>query len=843
MKLDTSASPETRNTGDPTVDAAAPHRVPIYWPSPPYGSYPGPSEHFEPMACMIQGSNGRVSRAVLICIHFEERYAEVRYASAKAPIALRFGQFYSLTLAEPVSPIARRAEAGGTHAMFEERPRMPYRILFKDSKSIVGKTIGCIEKNGGLFLFSPIDDTDRVIRTFIPKEAVLHQEVGTPIGRLLVEQRALSAEQVEQTASLQDELRSQKVGEILLRQNIVSPVDLRNALELQRARPVMRVGEALVSLGVLRQEQLDSVLAVQRNDRTAPLGELLVRQKLLTREELRAVLARKMGYPVVDVANFPSEAAALRRVPYGIARRLHVLPLVLNEASLVVAIDDVTRQATLDELEFIAQIKVVPALAGTGAMDDAIKSAYADLGAEETPAPATGPARHDSEPPATGVGRFAPNPDEAPGGDAREESGIHQSDSSLVRLINQMFLKAHGEGVSDIHVECYSGSERIRIRFRKDGRLQPYLELPHAYHDALVTRLKVMSDLDPDERRRPQHGKIAFARQSALNKLELRVATIPTEGGFEDVVIRLQGSAGPIPLDGIGLSRDNLASFKQMIERTAGLVLCAGPTGSGSTTNVHAALAHINQPERKIWTAEDPIEITQPGLRQVQIDPKIGWNFVEAMRAFQHADPDVILVGELRDPDAARAALEASLTGRLVLSTLHTDTAAQAVTRLLGMGVDSFGLADALAGVLAQRLLRALCPNCRTERPASDEEIENLLTDYLSAAPAESAGAGARDALRADWHARFERQGRLKLATAGGCKFCDGHGHKGRLSVQELLVNGPELRRRIHARSKPEELLAAAVAGGMRTLRQDGIEKALQGLTTVEEIRSIGAAV
>ena len=286
---------------------------------------------------------------------------------------------------------------------------------------------------------------------------------------------------------------------------------------------------------------------------------------------------------------------------------------------------------------------------------------------------------------------------------------------------------------SDIHIECAPGRDKVRIRFRKDGRLHPYLELPHTYRSAVIGRLKVMCDLDISEKRKPQDGKINFARYVQGVRLELRVATIPTQNNLEDAVLRLLASSKPLPLESLGLSPHNLDKFQAAAQRPYGMLLCVGPTGSGKTTTLHSLLAVINTPERKIWTAEDPVEITQSGLRQVQVNPRIDWTFAKAMRAFLRADPDVIMVGEIRDKETAQVAIEASLTGHLVLSTLHTNSAPETVTRLLDMGMDPFNFADALLGVLAQRLVRRLCPHCRTLRDASPEEEEELLLDYTHA--------------------------------------------------------------------------------------------------------------
>jgi type II secretory ATPase GspE/PulE/Tfp pilus assembly ATPase PilB-like protein len=345
-----------------------------------------------------------------------------------------------------------------------------------------------------------------------------------------------------------------------------------------------------------------------------------------------------------------------------------------------------------------------------------------------------------------------------------------------------------------------------------------------------------MCDLDISERRKPQDGKINFAKFSPQHRLELRVATIPTNSGLEDVVLRLLASARPIPVDMLGLANSSLKALMDAVERPYGLVLCVGPTGSGKTTTLHSALSLINVPERKIWTAEDPIEITQPGLRQVQVNPKIGWTFPMALRAFMRADPDVIMLGEIRDEETAHMAIEASLTGHLVLSTLHTNSAPETVTRLLDMGMDPFNFGDSLLAVLAQRLVRRACSGCQTSRPAMPDEIEELLSDYMNAFDEDPPVARA-DVL-AGWTQRNAVDGRLVMHSSHGCEQCDHTGFKGRAGIHEMMVISRELRRMIQNGSRAEALQRTAMKEGMRTLRQDGIDKVLAGLTTIEEVRA-----
>jgi type II secretory ATPase GspE/PulE/Tfp pilus assembly ATPase PilB-like protein len=574
-----------------------------------------------------------------------------------------------------------------------------------------------------------------------------------------------------------------------------------------------------------------------------PLGELLVRKGVISRAQLQSALARKMGYPVVDVENFAIEPDAVRKLPHAVAKRLEVLPLVLRDGRLIVAMEDPTRRDAIEEVEFITQLKVVPTLTKLGTLQFAIPATFDRFGADALPR-----------------GKVDPLPDFTPDfalessnklieslerdsterAAKEDESPIEQSDNSLVRLINTMIIEAHNQGVSDIHIETYPGREKLKIRFRRDGVLQPYLELPPTYRNAMIARIKIMCDLDISERRKPQDGKINFARFSAQHKLELRVATIPTNNGLEDVVMRILASSRPMPLDRIGLAPANLAALQTAVARPYGMVLCVGPTGSGKTTTLHSALSHINTPDRKIWTAEDPVEITQAGLRQVQVNPKIDWTFAKALRAFLRADPDVIMVGEIRDQETAEIAVEASLTGHLVLSTLHTNSAPETITRLLDMGMDPFNFADSLLAVLAQRLVRRSCTACQTAEPLTDAELGELLDDYLHVFPAEA--RPSKLTLMGEWVKNHGKDGRLMKFTSPGCSTCGGTGFKGRAGLHELLTVSKTIRRMIQTGARAEELQHAALAEGMRSLRQDGIVKVLQGVTTIAEVHATSNA-
>lgn len=437
----------------------------------------------------------------------------------------------------------------------------------------------------------------------------------------------------------------------------------------------------------------------------------------------------------------------------------------------------------------------------------------------------------------------------AMGGDEEEDEEINQEDVSeaadneLVKLVNKIIMDAYKMGASDIHVEPAPGKGKTVIRLRKDGSLLPYIEVPSSFRSALVTRIKIMCDLDISEKRKPQDGKIKFNKYAPLD-IELRVATIPSQGGMEDIVMRILATGEPIKLNELGLSARNLETLKTVISKPYGLFFVCGPTGSGKTTTLHSVLGHINKPETKIWTAEDPVEITQKGLRQVQINKKAGMDFATIMRAFLRADPDVIMVGEMRDKETVSIGIEASLTGHLVFATLHTNSAPESVVRLLDMGMDPFNFSDALLGVLAQRLAKRLCKKCKKPHTATQDELKSLLAEYatelMNCPPWKQDANAAYKALYAEWIKLFaDETGKFTLYEPVGCEYCSGTGYRGRVGLHELMVGTDLIKKNIQEHARVAEMFANALNDGMRTLKQDGIEKVLSGITDMHQVRVV----
>lgn len=397
---------------------------------------------------------------------------------------------------------------------------------------------------------------------------------------------------------------------------------------------------------------------------------------------------------------------------------------------------------------------------------------------------------------------------------------VDESSSQVVRLVDQIIITAYRKLVSDIHIEPSPINKKITIRFRMDGVCNEYLQVPNTMAPAIISRLKIMAGLDIAERRLPQDGKIKMNRKG-IPSFELRMSTMPTAGGYEDTVLRILAKAGAMKLDEMGLNERNLKIIKKIINLPYGLVLVVGPTGSGKTTTLHSALGHINKPEIKIWTAEDPIEITQPGLRQVEVKPRIGLDFARVMRGFLRLDPDVIMIGEMRDKETASIGVEASLTGHLVFSTLHTNSAPETITRLLDMGLNPLNFSDAFLGVLAQRLTRRLCSKCKKAYNPTKDEFDELVTEY-GEEKFEATG--------------IEYSSDLVLYKPTGCEECSGSGYRGRMAIHELMEGTPITKSLIKKAANTEELFIQAYKDGMTTLKQDGIIKVFKGLTNMNEV-------
>ena len=623
-------------------------------------------------------------------------------------------------------------------------------------------------------------------------------------------------------------------------------VALAEAADAARHRAVVGLGDALVLDGCLDAQQVDQ-LRREDPDLLRSRSRELVERFLITDEEWQRALAHVAGLPEVDADGFETETGASELLPPSQARGFEVLPLGHLHGQFVVASWRPTDEALHQQVQQASGHAVWMVWADREAIQRRLLGARAP-GALAPARPRAAPVLRQPAPAA--AARAASAPARAAGllelqdiveqavaevgaGQETQSDAAGSDAAGMVHLVNRMINDARRSGASDIHIETNPGDKLTQVRMRHDGELEPYLSLPACLRGPLVSRIKIMARLDIAERRRPQDGKIDFGAQGD-GPLELRVAVLPTHDGLEDVVLRLLATSRPLPLSRLGLQARDRETIERLSRRSFGMVLAAGPTGSGKTTTLHSMLAEVNTPDRKIWTAEDPIEITQPGLRQVQMHEKIGLTFASAMRSFLRADPDIIMIGEIRDAETAKIAIEASLTGHLVLSTLHTNSASESVVRLLDLGMDPMNFADSLLGIVAQRLVRCLCPACTTRRALASGEWDALVDEYREGSPL-GRDEAARRLLEA---AGVESPAAVRVGQAVGCGQCKGKGYRGRIGVYEILQNQREIRTLIQDRARPSAIFDTAVALGMRSLRHDALEKVVQGLIDLPQART-----
>jgi type II secretory ATPase GspE/PulE/Tfp pilus assembly ATPase PilB-like protein len=568
----------------------------------------------------------------------------------------------------------------------------------------------------------------------------------------------------------------------------------------------------LVDKGIISEKDIDTAVSSARVNNST-VEKILVDDFNVPKDEMGKSLASYYGTQFFNwdgVQVIPSDLK--ERVPSEMWKKYTCAPVERRPGVLVVAVDD---PQDLTRLDGIRAMNLAPRYDFWVALKQDILAYIANTYGESME---TTPESADLAKIIDMLGDGETVQEE----EAKDEGPeIDETDSGIVRLANQLIIEAAHRGASDIHVEPDGAKNPCLIRLRIDGDCVKFMDVPGPHRNALVQRLKIMAQLDISERRKPQDGKIRFKHSKGV--IELRVATIPTANSNEDVVMRILAASKPLPLDKMGFSSRNLTRFKEIVQKPYGICLVVGPTGSGKTTTLHSALGFINTEDMKIWTAEDPVEITQKGLRQVQVAPKIEFTFATAMRSFLRADPDVIMVGEMRDHETAAIGIEASLTGHLVFSTLHTNSAPETITRLLDMNIDPFNFADALLGIMAQRLIRVLC-KCKEGYHPSEDEWDEIMEVYGREWFGELGIKYSQD---------------YTLYKPKGCAACNNTGYKGRMGVHELLTGSDEVKRAVQRRAPIDELRKLALDQGMRTLLQDALEKALRGITDIKQARSI----
>jgi len=759
--------------------------------------------------------NNRCQEGLLVRMDGAEAFLEFRTRRAPTSVRIAFANLRLLRLTDPVEMTQLMLSDALTDTATTPLLSQKCVIHYHSGEPFVTQTLGLVSKPFGLFLYVPIEASNQVIRCFIPAEVIRNYQLGEQLGKLLVEEQLVSENKVSAGLEKQEQLRSQKLDDYLKQKNIITQENIEAALQSQKSKPQLRLGEALLQEKIITELQLSDALAAQAQNRKVPLGDILVEMQFVSLDTIKRVLAQKLGIPFVNLRGFKFDPALIKTVPADFVRKYNVMPLYQTSARMVVAMENPLAHQPLQELAFTTKLKIDPVMASVDDLRLVISQVYGlhsdggniaelvyELGADDI--------------------KFD-QPAEV----------ITESDNTLVRLVNKIIIDANEQGVSDIHIENMKGNRPTRVRFRKDGVMHAYSEVPAQFRNALVSRIKIMCRLDISEKRRSQDGKMNFEQYGPI-AIELRVLTIPTTEGLEDIVMRILAAPKAVSIESLGLSQYGIDSLKKLALKPHGLLFVCGPTGSGKTTTLHSLLNFINTPERKIWTVEDPVEITQDGLRQVQVQTKIDWTFAAVLRSFLRADPDVIMVGETRDPETAKTVIEASLTGHLVFSTMHTNSAAESVVRLLDFGLDPFNFADALLGVVGQRLARRLCNHCKIFHEADDNELDMLASEYCFETELD------KDTVLRRWRQQYSKNdGVIALYKADGCDLCNDSGYKGRLGIHEVLIATAAVKKKIHARASVPDILQVAVSEGMLTLRQDGIEKIFQGQTDWEQIRAI----
>ena len=554
-----------------------------------------------------------------------------------------------------------------------------------------------------------------------------------------------------------------------------------------------KIGEILLSQGKLTRAQLEDALLVQE-ERDTPLkfGQILLFEGYVSEVDLAMALAQKFNVEYVELTEHDVDPGMTLIADRKLLRKHGMLPLRVEEGRLVVAMSDPTNFYAIEDLTMISGYRITPVVAVAGQIQRVFNKLYA-LGDDVSKMleEADDGSHHDS------------NGEVELGGDLDAEN------APVVRLVGSILQQAVGEGASDVHVEPRAGE--LTVRFRVDGVLREVMNVPPKFQSGVLARIKILADLDIAERRRPQDGR--FSVKLGSQKIDLRVAILPTVFG-EKIVLRLLDTANvQADLKQLGFAPEALESYKKIFGRPYGTILVTGPTGSGKSTTLYATLEELNVPEKNIITVEDPVEYRMRGINQIQVNPKVGLTFAAGLRSILRADPDIVMIGEIRDQETAKISVEAALTGHLVLATLHTNNAPAAVTRLIDMGVEPFLTASAVDCVIAQRLARKLCERCKRPTEVDEEALSTLEFPY----------------------ARFPGGG-FDFHEIGGCDHCSGTGYRGRLAIYEMMVLTDEIKELVLRRATTDEIGRVAERSGMVRLRDDGLIKAAQGITTIEEV-------
>jgi type II secretion system protein E len=585
----------------------------------------------------------------------------------------------------------------------------------------------------------------------------------------------------------------------------------------------MTLAQRLAQQGQLSEAELPRVAEAHAANPDTPLHQLLIEKGFAKEDHVLAALAEEFGLEVVDLTQKHVADETLKAMPLKIVHRHNLMPIERENGTLVVATGDPYDVYALDELQTLTGLAIQPVLASPREISRLIKTHFG-VGGDTVAALAAEKGKDDVE---------LLEDIEADDSELAKQA----QEASVVKLVNEILVEAANERASDIHVE--PEEKTLRIRYRIDGLLQTQILPPEItrFQNAIISRIKIMSRLNIAEKRLPQDGRIKMRVQG--REIDVRVSIIPMIHG-EGIVMRLLDKGRMVfNLANVGMLPDIYGTFKQLIDRPHGIVLVTGPTGSGKSTTLYSALNEIKDESTKIITVEDPVEYQQPGISQIQVHHKIGLTFSHALRSILRHDPDVVLIGEMRDMETAESAIQASLTGHLVFSTLHTNDAPSAITRLIDMGIEPFLVASTVEGVMAQRLVRTICPDCKV---SFTPDIDELPIDFPTGKAAEDMGVPGLAMAPAHKDGNGHARGQVPLLYKGtGCRACRQTGFRGRTGIHELMVSTDAIREMVVTRVNAGVIRHEAMKSGMKTLRQDGWRKVLMGTTTVEEVARVTA--
>jgi type IV pilus assembly protein PilB len=580
----------------------------------------------------------------------------------------------------------------------------------------------------------------------------------------------------------------------------------------------VRIGELLLKEKRITPEQLQEALNYQKAN-GGKLGFNLVHLGIVKDEEITSLLSKQYGVPSINLSQFEIDASVIKLIPAETAHKYQIVPLSRSGASLTIAMTDPTNVFAMDDIKFMTGYNVEPVVASETAVADAIARYYSIAKKETAAAPAAAPGSSALEVAAKSIEEMSSmvmgaeevevlQDMEEISAESLEKQG---GEAPVIKLVNVVLMSAIQKGASDIHIEPYE--KEFRVRYRIDGILYNIMAPPMKMRDAITSRVKIMAKLDIAEKRLPQDGriKIRFADNGNSKDIDFRVSCLPTLFGEKIVMRLLDKDKLMLDMTRLGFETESLSKFESAIMKPWGMVLVTGPTGSGKTNTLYSSIARINTPETNIMTAEDPVEFNLPGINQVQVRENIGLNFAAALRSFLRQDPNIILVGEIRDFETAEIAVKAALTGHLVLSTLHTNDAPSTINRLMNMGIEPFLVASSVNLICAQRLVRRICTNCKTDHPMPAQSLVQ-------------AGFTPDDAKS------------VVPKKGNGCEKCNNTGYKGRVGLYEVMEITDELRELVLVGASGLELRRKAVEEGMLTLRMSGLRKVKEGLTTIEEV-------